>query len=168
MSTDHPLPAAPDVRINHPEWSRRTRRSIRSTPASSPRRARSVPPRTTCPRLQELGAVILWLMPVQLIGEKNRKGTLGSPYAVKDYYAVEPDLGTLDDLRHFVGAAHDAGHVRDSGLGRQPHRVGQQPGHRTSRVVRPGLEGRLPADAVVGLGRHHRPGLRPSPNCAGT
>ncbi len=53
--------------------------------------------------------VILWLMPVQVIGEKNRKGTLGSPYAVKDYYAVEPGLGNLDDLKHFVQAAHDEG-----------------------------------------------------------
>ena len=53
--------------------------------------------------------MILWLMPVQVIGEKNRKGTLGSPYAVKDYYAVEPDLGTLDDLKHFVRAAHEHG-----------------------------------------------------------
>ncbi len=85
--------------------------------------------------------MILWLMPVQVIGEKNRKGTLGSPYAVKDYYAVEPSLGTIDDLRHFVHAAHDLRDVRHPGLGREPHGLGQQPGHRASRVVRPGLEG---------------------------
>ena len=53
--------------------------------------------------------MILWLMPVQVIGEKNRKGTLGSPYAVKDYYAVEPGARHLDDLKHFVQAAHDLG-----------------------------------------------------------
>jgi glycosidase len=39
----------------------------------------------------------------------NRKGTLGSPYAVKDYYSVNPEFGTLEDLKHFVVAAHDLG-----------------------------------------------------------
>jgi glycosidase len=45
-------------------------------------------------------------MPIHKIGEKNRKGTLGSPYAVQDYYSVNPEFGTLDDLKHFVEAAH--------------------------------------------------------------
>ena len=48
-------------------------------------------------------------MPVHPIGEENRKGVLGSPYAVKDYLGVNPEFGTLEDLRHFVDAAHDLG-----------------------------------------------------------
>jgi glycosidase len=61
------------------------------------------------PRLKDLGADILWLMPIHEIGQKNRKGTLGSPYAVKDYYSVNPEFGNLEDLKHFVRAAHELG-----------------------------------------------------------
>jgi glycosidase len=61
------------------------------------------------PRLKALGADILWLMPVHPIGEKNRKGTLGSPYSVKDYYGVNPEFGTMADLKAFVRAAHAQG-----------------------------------------------------------
>ena len=50
-----------------------------------------------------------WLMPIHEIGAKNRKGSLGSPYAVKDYYAVNSEFGSLDDLKHFVKTAHDLG-----------------------------------------------------------
>ncbi len=48
-------------------------------------------------------------MPINPIGKKNRKGSLGSPYSVQDYLAVNPEFGDLDDLRHFVRAAHDLG-----------------------------------------------------------
>jgi glycosidase len=61
------------------------------------------------PRLADLGVGILWLMPIHEIGAVNRKGTLGSPYAVRDYYSVSAELGELDDLRHFVELAHDHG-----------------------------------------------------------
>ena len=61
------------------------------------------------PRLRELGVDILWLMPVHPIGEKNRKGELGSPYSVRDYYGVNPEFGTHDDLRAFVDQAHALG-----------------------------------------------------------
>ncbi|MGV7123028.1 MULTISPECIES: hypothetical protein [unclassified Sphingopyxis] len=40
------------------------------------------------PRPKKLGVDIIWLMPIHPIGEKNRKGSLGSPYSVKDYYGV--------------------------------------------------------------------------------
>ena len=59
------------------------------------------------PRLKELGVDILWMMPINPIGEKNRKGTLGSPYSVKDYFAINPEFGNDDDFRNFVKAAHD-------------------------------------------------------------
>jgi glycosidase len=61
------------------------------------------------PRLAALGVDILWLMPVHPIGEANRKGTLGSPYAVRDYRAVNPELGTEAEFRAFVAEAHRLG-----------------------------------------------------------
>ncbi|MCF8372838.1 MAG: alpha-glucosidase C-terminal domain-containing protein [Bacteroidales bacterium] len=61
------------------------------------------------PRLQELGADILWLMPIFPVGEKNRKGTLGSYYAVKDYKDVNPDYGTKEDFKALVIKAHSMG-----------------------------------------------------------
>ncbi|MGO4478999.1 alpha-amylase family glycosyl hydrolase [Massilia sp. 2TAF26] len=61
------------------------------------------------PRLKKMGVDILWLMPVQPIGEKNRKGTLGSYYAVRDYTAVNPEFGTLADFKALVKQAHGLG-----------------------------------------------------------
>ena len=61
------------------------------------------------PRLKELGVDILWFMPIHPISEKNRKGTLGSYYAVRDYKDVNPEFGTLDDFKAVVDAAHREG-----------------------------------------------------------
>ncbi|WP_454301676.1 alpha-amylase family glycosyl hydrolase [Salana multivorans] len=61
------------------------------------------------PRIKALGPSIVWLMPVHEIGEVNRKGNLGSPYAVRDFYSVGPELGTKEDLRAFVDRAHELG-----------------------------------------------------------
>jgi glycosidase len=61
------------------------------------------------PRLRKMGVDILWLMPIQPIGEKNRKGTLGSYYAVRDYTAVNPEFGSLDDFKALVRQAHALG-----------------------------------------------------------
>ena len=61
------------------------------------------------PRLKTLGVDILWLMPIHPIGQKQRKGPLGSPYAVRDFMAVNPEYGTLDDLKRFVAEAHRLG-----------------------------------------------------------
>jgi glycosidase len=60
-------------------------------------------------RIQASGADVLWLMPIHPIGAKNRKGTLGSPYAVRHYRAVNPDYGTLADFRALVEAVHARG-----------------------------------------------------------
>src|SRR6478736_5727148 len=59
--------------------------------------------------LKDLGVTILWLMPIHPIGEKLRKGSYGSPYAVRDYSAVNPDYGTKDDLKRLVSEAHRRG-----------------------------------------------------------
>lgn len=61
------------------------------------------------PRLQKLGVDILWLMPIHPIGEEKRKGDKGSAYSVKDYKAVNPDYGTLADLKSLVAKAHSMG-----------------------------------------------------------
>jgi glycosidase len=61
------------------------------------------------PRLKQMGVDIVWLMPIHPIGQKNHKGTLGSYYAVQDYTAVNPDYGSVDDLRKLVKQAHALG-----------------------------------------------------------
>jgi alpha-amylase len=61
------------------------------------------------PRLREMGIDVLWLMPIHPIGIERRKGTLGSPYSVRDYYAIHPDYGTIDDLKKLVAEAHKLG-----------------------------------------------------------
>ena len=60
-------------------------------------------------RLKDLGVDILWLMPVHPISEIDRKGTLGSYYAVKDYKALNPELGNIDEFKDFINQAHDMG-----------------------------------------------------------
>lgn len=60
-------------------------------------------------RIRDLGVDILWLMPIHPIGEKSRKGTVGSPYAAKDFRAINPDFGTEEDLKRLVATAHEKG-----------------------------------------------------------
>lgn len=61
------------------------------------------------PRLKDLGVDVIWLMPVHPIGKERRKGSLGSPYSVYDFKAVNPDFGTQDDLKNLVQQAHSLG-----------------------------------------------------------
>ncbi|MEM9057778.1 MAG: alpha-amylase family glycosyl hydrolase [Pseudomonadota bacterium] len=63
------------------------------------------------PRLDALGVDILWLMPIQPIGEAKRKGPLGSYYSIRDYTAVNPEFGTLEDVKALVTAAHAQGQL---------------------------------------------------------
>jgi 1,4-alpha-glucan branching enzyme len=60
-------------------------------------------------RLREMAVDIIWIMPVQPIGKKNRKGSLGSYYSISDYQAVNHEFGTLDDFREMVREAHQLG-----------------------------------------------------------
>ena len=60
-------------------------------------------------RIKSLGVDIIWLMPIHPVGEKAKKGELGSPYAIKDYRAVNPEFGTMDDFKSLVNAIHDKG-----------------------------------------------------------
>ena len=61
------------------------------------------------PRLAELGYDIIWIMPIQPIGELERKGGLGSYYAIKDYCAFNPEFGTRKDFESFLAKAHELG-----------------------------------------------------------
>ena len=56
--------------------------------------------------LKDLGVTILWLMPIHPIGQEKKKGTIGSPYAVRDYYGINPDYGTKADLKRLITEAH--------------------------------------------------------------
>ncbi len=98
----------PYVTIAHPEWSKNaTIYQINTRQFTEEGTFRAA--EQHLPRLKELGAVIVWLWPVHEIGVKHRKGSLGSPYAVKDYYSINPEFGSLDDLKHFVCVAHELG-----------------------------------------------------------
>lgn len=61
------------------------------------------------PRLKDLGVQVLWIMPVQPIGIKNRKEPLGSYYSIRDYKDVNPEFGTQEDFRNLVNRAHELG-----------------------------------------------------------
>lgn len=98
----------PYVQVQHPEWAKDAilyQINTRQFTQDGTFKAAEA----QLPRLKDLGVDILWLMPIHPIGEVNRKGTLGSPYSVKDYFGVNPEFGTEDDFRSFVDAAHEQG-----------------------------------------------------------
>jgi glycosidase len=61
------------------------------------------------PRLKELGVGILWFMPIQPIGKKKRKGSLGSYYSLQNYVEVNSEHGTLDEFKELVKKIHEMG-----------------------------------------------------------
>lgn len=65
--------------------------------------------REDLPRIRSLGADIIWLMPIHPIGKSNRKGSMGSPYAIRDYRAINPEYGTLEDFQALVDSIHALG-----------------------------------------------------------
>ncbi len=96
------------TQVKHPDWSKNV--SIYEV------NVRQFTPEGTfqaleahLPRIKELGTDIIWLMPIQPIGEKNRKGTLGSYYSVKDYYGINPEFGDSASFKNFVNRAHQEG-----------------------------------------------------------
>lgn len=60
-------------------------------------------------RLRDLGVTVIWLMPIHPMGKLNAKGSLGSPYAVRDYDAIDPAYGTPAELKRLVAGAHQRG-----------------------------------------------------------
>lgn len=103
-----PYTPVPYVQITHPEWSRDAAIYQINTRQFTPEGTFAAAAKQL-PRLQELGVRIIWLMPVQPIGQKNRKGSLGSPYSIRDYVGVNPEFGDLDSIRQFVDQAHQLG-----------------------------------------------------------
>jgi glycosidase len=102
------LAAPPATQVAHVAWSRNAvlyEVNLRQYAAERPLAALE----RDLPRLKALGVDILWLMPLQPIGIANRKGPLGSYYAIRDYTAVNPEFGTLAEVRQLVRAIHAAG-----------------------------------------------------------
>ncbi len=60
-------------------------------------------------RIRKLGVDVIWLMPIHPIGQKARKGTVGSPYAISDYRKIDPSYGTAEDLKALAEDAHKLG-----------------------------------------------------------
>lgn len=60
-------------------------------------------------RIRDLGVGVLWFMPIHPIGEAERKGPLGSYYAIRDYRGVNPEFGTAAEWRALVEAAQAMG-----------------------------------------------------------
>ena len=106
MPDHHPLAAR--FTVAHPEWAAHDtiyEVNVRNFTPEGTFRAFEA----HLPRLAAMGIGIVWLMPVHPIGAVGRKGSLGSPYAVRDYFAVNPEFGTLEDLLQLVQAAHALG-----------------------------------------------------------
>lgn len=61
------------------------------------------------PRLKDMGVHTLWFMPVTPIAQKNKKGSMGSPYACSDYTSINPEFGTLDDFKNLVNLCQSMG-----------------------------------------------------------
>lgn len=102
------IPKAAPTKIVHPDWSRNAviyEVNLRQYTPEGTLQALD----KELPRLKELGVDVLWFMPIHPISEKNRKGTLGSYYAVRDYKAVNPEFGTIEDFKNTVKKAHDLG-----------------------------------------------------------
>lgn len=59
--------------------------------------------------LRGIGVDAVWLMPIYPIGEVERKGSLGSYYSISDYYAINPEFGTMEEFDAFVSEAHRLG-----------------------------------------------------------
>lgn len=60
------------------------------------------------PELKNLGVTVVWLLPIHPVGVKNRKGKLGSPYSVKDFYGINPEFGTIEDFKSLLKTAHES------------------------------------------------------------
>ncbi|WP_234110799.1 MULTISPECIES: alpha-amylase family glycosyl hydrolase [Chryseobacterium] len=96
------------VEIKHPEWSKNAtiyEVNIRQYTKEGTFKAFE----NHLPRLKKMGVDILWLMPIHPIGEKNRKGRLGSYYSVKDFRGINPEFGTMQDFKDLVQKIHSMG-----------------------------------------------------------
>lgn len=96
------------VNLTHPEWSKNAtiyEVNIRQYSKEGTFKAFE----KDLPRLKDFGVNIIWLMPIHPIGLKNRKGALGSYYSVKDFRAINPEFGTMQDFKNLVNKIHSLG-----------------------------------------------------------
>ena len=100
--------AQKETTVVHPEWSKNS--SIYEV------NIRQYTPEGTfkafqkhVPELKKMGIETVWIMPINPIGEKNRKGTLGSYYSIENYKAINPEFGTLEDFKNLVNEIHKEG-----------------------------------------------------------
>jgi hypothetical protein len=61
------------------------------------------------PRIRAMGVNVVWFMPVHPVGQVNRKGSRGSPYAIADYREINPEYGSKEDFQRLVERAHQLG-----------------------------------------------------------
>lgn len=107
-------PAGPEVKANYPEWAKNAviyEVNVRQYTPEGTFKAFEA----NLPRLKDLGVDMLWIMPINPIGVKDRKvpegskTSLGSYYSVKDYKAINPEFGNEADFKALVTKAHDMG-----------------------------------------------------------
>ncbi len=105
---DEDAAVRPVSNVNHPEWS--ISANIYEV------NVRQYTPEGTfeafaqhLERLRDMGTDILWFMPLQPIGEEERKGALGSYYSIRDYTATNPEFGTMAEFKQLVDQAHEMG-----------------------------------------------------------
>ena len=60
-------------------------------------------------RIKALGTDIIWFMPIHPIGVVGKKGSLGCPYANRDYRSVNPAYGTMEDFKTLAEEIHRRG-----------------------------------------------------------
>lgn len=92
----------------HPQWTTNAvlyEMNVRQMTAEGTLRAAM----SRLPFLKSLGVDIVWLMPIYPIGQVERKGELGSYYSIRDYQAVNPEMGTMADFDAFIQQAHQLG-----------------------------------------------------------
>jgi cyclomaltodextrinase / maltogenic alpha-amylase / neopullulanase len=105
---EQPAQERPVSNVNHPSWSVNANIyevNVRQYTPEGTFRAFA----EHLDRLQDMGVDILWFMPITPIGEKNRKGSLGSYYSVKDYTAINPEFGTMEEFKELVAGIHSRG-----------------------------------------------------------
>ena len=61
-------------------------------------------------RIKDLGVDVVYLLPIHKIGQKKKKGKLGCPYSIQDYYSINPEYGTLDDFKNLIEEIHKRWH----------------------------------------------------------
>lgn len=108
--------------------------------------------------LRALGVTVVWLMPIHPIGVEKKKGSIGSPYAVRDYYGINPAYGTRDEgrIRYLSAGGHQHHHGDGARARSDRERAARDERHR-ARVSQHVAEPR-PRDR----GRHRAPRRRDS------